>query len=97
MTRTLLAATAALTLMTGVATAQTTTETTTTQTTAPVVVPVAPPVVVPPPVSETTRERTVDANGAVTDHSRTTTSGTTMSPYGDLTTTRKTVETTTNR
>jgi hypothetical protein len=97
MTRTLLAATAALTLMTGVATAQTTTETTTTESTAPVVVPVPPPVVVPPPMTQTTSERTVDANGVVTDHTRTTTSGTSVSPYGDLTTTKKTVETTTSR
>ena len=91
MYRTWLAATAIAALMTGAASAQTTTSTTTTQTTAPVIVPI------PAPVTETTTRRTVDENGVVTDHSRTITNGTAVSPYGDTTTTRRTTETTTIR
>jgi|HubBroStandDraft_6_1064221.scaffolds.fasta_scaffold1620569_1 hypothetical protein len=91
MTRIWFAAATALTLMTGAAVAQTTTETTTTETTAPIVAPM------PPAVSQTTSQRTIDANGVVTDHTRTTTSGTAVSPYGDTTTTRRTTETTTVR
>jgi hypothetical protein len=95
MTRTFVSAAAALTLMAGTALAQTTTSTTTYQTTAPVVVPV--PMPLPAPVSQTTTERTVDENGMTTDHSKTVTSGTTISPFGDTTTTKRTTETTTVR
>ena len=66
MTRTWLAATAALTLMAGTAVAETVT-TTTTQSTVPMVVPV------PAPVTESTTQRTYNGDGTVTDHSRTTT------------------------
>lgn len=102
MTRIWLAATTALTLMTGVAAAQTTTSTTTTETTAPVIVQapviVAPPVIAPAPAqSETISQRSVDSNGFVTDRTRTITTGTTVNPYGDATTTRRTTETTTVR
>jgi len=90
MTRIWLAATTALTLMTGVASAQSTTETTTTETTAPIVVPA-------PTVNETVSQRTIDSNGVVTDRTKTTTSGVAVSPYGDTTTTRRTTETTTVR
>jgi hypothetical protein len=89
MTRIWLAAATAFTLMAGAALAQTTTETTTTETTAPVIVPV------PPAVSQTTSQRTIDGNGVVTDHTKTSTSGTTVSPYGETTTTRRMTETTT--
>jgi hypothetical protein len=79
--------------------------TTTTETTAPVVVPApivvpAPmiaPVIVQPGQSETITQRSVDSNGVQTDRTRTITTGTTVSPYGDTTTTRRTTETTTVR
>lgn len=93
MNKTWLAMTTALTLMAGVAAAQTMTTTTTESTTA-VPVPVVP---VAPTIMETTTQRTVDTDGVVTDHSKTVTSGTTLSPFGDATTTRRTTETTTVR
>jgi hypothetical protein len=93
MNKTWLALTTALTLMAGVASAQTMTTTTTESTTA-VPVPVMP---VAPTISESTTQRTVDSDGVVTDHSKTMTSGTTISPYGDSTSTRRTTETTTVR
>jgi hypothetical protein len=93
MTRTWLAATTALALMTGIAVAQTTETTTTTESTS--AVPVVP--VVPPTVVQSTTQRSVDPNGVVTDHTKTVTQGTTMSPYGDTTTTRRTTDTTTVR
>ncbi len=97
MTRILLAATTALTLTAGVALAQTTTETTTTESTVPAYT-VPAPVQVPATVSQTTTQRTVDGDGVVTAHTKTVTSGTTLSPYGDTAiTTKKTVETTTTR
>lgn len=92
MTRTMLAAATALVLMTGIAAAQTTETTTTTESTA---VPVVP--VVPPTVIQTTRQHTVDQLGNVTDHSKTITQDSAMSPLGDTTTTRRTTETTTVR
>jgi hypothetical protein len=58
-------------------------------------VPVVP--VVPPTVVQSTTQRSVDPNGVVTDHTKTVTQGTTMSPYGDTTTTRRTTDTTTVR
>jgi len=97
MTRMLLATVAALTLIGGTASAQTTTSTTeTTQTMVPVVVP--PPVVVQAPgvLVESTSQRTIDGSG-VMDRTRTTTTGTSISPFGEATTTRKTTETTTVR
>ncbi len=101
MTKTWLTATAALTLMAGMAMAETTTTTTTTERSLPyynaptptLVAPVVP--VVPAPVTETMTERTVDPNGVV--HSKTTTMGTAVTPYGDTTTRRVTTETTTVR
>jgi hypothetical protein len=88
MMKMLLTAAAVLTMMAGVANAQSSSTTTTTETT----VPVAPPTVV-----QTTREHSVDSNGAIIDHSRTVTTGTAVSPYGETTTTRRTIETTTDR
>jgi len=97
MTRTWLAATTALALTAGVAAAQTTTSTTTYQSDAPVITP-APQIIAPAPsVTETTTQRTINSDGVETNHSKTVTSGTTMSPYGDTTTTRRTTETTTIR
>jgi hypothetical protein len=93
MTKTWLAATTALALMTGIAVAQTVETTTTTEQTS--AVPVVP--VVPPAVVQSTSQRTIDANGVVTDHSKTVTQGTSVSPYGDTTTTRRTTETTSVR
>jgi hypothetical protein len=92
MTRHILVATAALTLMAGAAFAQSTTSTTTIQSTVPTVVPM-----LPAPSTESTSDRTVDSNGVVTEHSKSTTSGTEVSPYGETTTTRRTTETTTVR
>jgi hypothetical protein len=93
MTRLWLAAPAALTLIAGAAMAQTSSETTTTTNT---YVPVAPVVPVAPPVTQrTVQQRTVDSDGNVSE--RTMTTGTTVSPYGDTTTTRRTTETTTVR
>lgn len=95
MARTLLAATAALTLMTGVALAETTTSTTTTETTVPYIAPV--PVPAPAPTTETVTRRTVDSDGDGVVHSKTVTTGTAVSPFGDRTTTQKTIETNTVR
>jgi hypothetical protein len=91
MTRIWLAAPAALTLIAGAAMAQTSSETTTTTNT---YVPVAP--IPPPPVTQrSVQQRTVDSDGSVTNRSMTT--GTTVGPYGETTTTRRTTETTTVR
>jgi len=79
-----------VTLTGGAALAQTITETTTTY--VPVPAP-APPV----SVSQSTTQHTVDGDGVVTDHSKTVTTGTAVSPYGETTTTRRTVESTTTR
>jgi hypothetical protein len=95
MIRTMLAATAALTLMTGIAVAQTseTTTTTTESTSAVPVVPVA-PIPMMPSVTENSKQRTVDAFGNVTEHSRSVSQGAAVSPFGDTTVTRRTTETT---
>jgi hypothetical protein len=92
MSRIAIAAATVLSLTAGAALAQTTTETTTTQSTIPSIPP-------PPPaqVSQTTTERAVDGNGIVTDHTRTVTTGTSVGPYGETTTTRRSVESTTSR
>jgi hypothetical protein len=97
MTRISLAAATVLALTAGTALAQTTTETTTTQSTVPYSVPVPAPVPPPAEVSRTITQRTVDGDGVVTDHSKTVTTGTAVGPYGDTTTTRRTVESTTSR
>jgi hypothetical protein len=98
MSKIALAAATILSLTAVAAQAQTTTETTTTQSNVPYSVPVPVPVPVPvaPPaqVSQSTTQRTVDGNGVVTDHTRTVTTGTTVGPYGDTTTTRRTVDST---
>jgi hypothetical protein len=95
MTRIWLAAPAALTLIAGAAMAQTSSETTTTTNTY-VPVPVAPAPVVPPPITQrTVDQRTVDSNGDVTE--KTMSTGTTVGPLGETTTTRRTTETTTVR
>jgi hypothetical protein len=94
MTRIWLAAPAALTLIAGAAMAQTSSETTTTTNTYVPVAPVVP--VAPAPVTQrTVQQRTVDSDGNVSE--RTMTTGTTVSPYGETTTTRRTTETTTAR
>ena len=92
MIRLCLAATAACGIMTGAAFAQTSTTTTTsTQST----VPVLPPAYGTSMHSST--QRTVDSNGVVVDKSKTDTTGTGITPGGDLTTTRKTTESTSVR
>jgi hypothetical protein len=94
MTKTLLAATTALTLMSGVALAQSTETTTTTTTAAPVaVVPAVPAAPAPTQVIDTMRQRTIDQNGVVREETKTTSQGVAATPYGDTTTTRQTTET----
>ena len=95
MTKTLLAATTALTLMCGVALAQSTETTTITTTSPPVAVVPAAPVVVPAPTHliDTMRQRTIDQNGVVREETRTTSQGSEATPYGDTTTTRQSTET----
>jgi hypothetical protein len=87
-----LAATAAFGIMTGVCLAQTSTSTTTsTQSAAPAY---------PAPYGTTTdrsSQRTIDSNGVVIDKTKTYTTGTGIAPDGDLSTTRKTTESTTVR
>ena len=92
MNKTWLAATMALAMMTGVALAQTSSSsTTTTQSTT----------AVPAPVyggsSSSSSQQTTDSNGIQTDKTQTYTSGTTVTPSGDLATTRKTTDTVTVR
>jgi hypothetical protein len=92
MIRFCLVATAAFGLMAGAAIAQTSTSTTTsTQSTSPA----APPVY--GTSMDSTTQRTVDSNGVVVDKSKTYTTGTGIMPNGDLTTTRKTTESTSVR
>jgi hypothetical protein len=87
-----LAATAALGIMTGVGLAQTSTSTTTsTQSTAPA----APPTF--GTSMDSSSQRTVDSNGVVIDKQKTYTSGTGITPNGDMSTTRKSTESTTVR
>ena len=85
-----LMATAAFGIMTGAAQAQSTTTTSTQSTTA-----------IPAPMGgatvDSSSQRTVDSNGVVTDKTKVYTSGTAITPNGDLATTRKTTETTTVR
>jgi hypothetical protein len=87
-----LAATAAFGIMTGVCLAQTSTSTTTsTQSAAPAY---------PAPYGTTmdrSSQRTIDSNGVVIDKTKTYTTGTGIAPDGDLSTTRKTTESTTVR
>ena len=90
MTKTWLAAAAALAMMTGGALAQTTTSLptsnqSTTATPAPVV----------GVVSASRSQQTVDSNGVETDKTQTYSNGTAVTPSGDVSTTRKTSESTT--
>lgn len=92
MTKTWLAAAAALAMMTGGAFAQTTTSSTTsTQSTT------ATPAPVVGAVSGSSRQQTIDSSGVQTDKTQTYSNGTTVTPSGDLATTRKTTESTTTR
>jgi|GEM_PF-2524936 len=88
MTKTWLVAAAAIAVTIGGAQAQTSSSTTTsTQTTNPLPAPSTAATV------DTTNQRTTDAYGNVIDKNRTTTTGTVVSPLGDTTTTKKTVDT----
>jgi hypothetical protein len=91
MIKSLLAATTALTLMSGLAVAQSSTTTTTQSTTYPA------PMPVPGVVVQSTTQRTINSDGVETDHSKTISSGTDISPSGDTVTTHRTTETTTVR
>jgi hypothetical protein len=89
MIKTWLAASMALALMTGVAVAQSSSSTTTsTQSATPV----------PAPMlggsSSSSTQQNTNSNGVVTDRSKTTTNGTSVTPYGNLETTRKTTDST---
>jgi hypothetical protein len=86
-----LMATAALGIIGGSALAQTSSTTSTQTTTS---VPAAP---VGAATIDTSSQRTVDSNGVVTDKTKVYTSGTSITPSGDMATTRKTTETTTVR
>ncbi len=85
-----LVAAAAFGIMTGAACAQTT-STTSTQTTTSMPSPVVGSSI------DSSSQRTVDSNGVVTDKTKTYSAGTTITPSGDLATTKKTSETTTVR
>lgn len=92
MIRSYLAAATALAMMTGVAVAQTSSSSTTsTQSTT----------AIPAPVyggsSSRETQQTTDSNGVVVDKTQTYSSGTAITPSGDLATTRKSSETTTVR
>jgi hypothetical protein len=90
MTKTWLAAGAALALMTGGALAQTSTSSTTsTESTT------AAPVPVVGAVSASSSQQTMDSNGVETDKTQTYSNGTTVTPSGDVSTTRKSSESTT--
>jgi len=92
MIRTWLAATMALAMMTGVAAAQTSSSsTTTTQTTAPVLAPVY------GGSSSSSSQQTIDSNGVQTDKTQTYSNGTTITPSGAVSTTRKTTDSTTTQ
>jgi len=85
-----LVATAAFGIMTGAACAQTT-STTSTQTTTSMPSPIVGSSI------DSSSQRTVESNGVVTDKTKTYSAGTTITPSGDLATTKKTSETTTVR
>jgi len=92
MIRTWLAAGMALAMMTGVAAAQTSSSSTTsTQTTSPI----------PAPVyggsSSSSSQQTIDSNGVQTDKTQTYTNGSTVTPSGTVSTTRKTTDSTTTQ
>ncbi len=83
-------ATTAFSLMAGVALAQTSTTTSTQSTT-------SVPATTPGTTIDTSTQRTVNSDGVVTDKTKVYSNGTTVTPSGDLATTRKTTETTTVR
>ena len=91
MIRTWLAATTALALMTGVAVAQTSSSTTSTQSTT------AAPAPVYGGSSSSSSQQTTDSNGVQTDKTQTYTNGTTFTPSGAVSTTRKTTDSTTTQ
>jgi hypothetical protein len=87
-----LAATAAFGIMTGVSLAQTSTSiTTSTQSTTPAMAPTY------GTSMDSSSQRTVDSDGVVTDKTKTYTTGTGITPSGDLLTTTKKTESTTVR
>jgi hypothetical protein len=94
MIRFCLMATAAFGIMTGAAFAQLSSSTSTTTSTQSAT-PALPPVYGTSMDSST--QRTVDSNGVVVDKTKTYTTGTGITPSGDLTTTRKATESTTVR
>jgi hypothetical protein len=94
MIRFCLAATAAFGIMTGTAFAQTSSSTSTTTSTQSAA-PVLPPVY--GSATDSSTQHTVDSNGVVVDKTKTSTTGAGITPGGDLTTTRKTTESTSVR
>lgn len=92
MLKTCMTATAILAMMTGLALAQTSsTSSTTTQTTAPIAAPA------PAVTSWSDTQRTTTGDGVTTDSSHSAAKGTTVSPNGDVTTTRRSSDATTVR
>ncbi len=92
MIRSWLVAATALAMMTGVAVAQTSSSSTTsTQSTTPTAAPVY------GGSSSSSTQQTTDNNGVVRDRTQTYSSGSNVTPSGDLATTRKSSETTTVR
>jgi hypothetical protein len=91
MLKTMLAATTALALMSGVSFAQSSYSSSTTDTTTSMPAPTS-----NVDVSTTTRH-SVDADGMTTEKDKTVTTGASMSPLGDVTTSKKKTETTTIR
>ena len=89
-----LTAAAAIGIMTGVSLAQTASTTSTTTTTQPML---SAPTTTTGVAVDSTSQRTIDSNGVTTDKTKTYTSGTVVTPAGDLSTTSKTMETTTVR
>jgi hypothetical protein len=91
MIRTWLAAGMALAMMTGVAAAQTSSSTTSTQSTT----------AIPAPMyggsSSSSSQQTTDSNGVQTDKTQTYTNGSTLTPSGTVSTTRKTTDSTTTQ
>ncbi len=97
MIKTFLAIPLALSMMTGVAFAQSSMSSTTTTTTNPPVVVIAPVLPMVGVTSSTATQSKTSFDGTVTDKTQTYTTGSAITPSGDLVTTKKTTESTTTR
>ena len=97
MIKTFLAIPLALSMMTGIAFAQMSTSSTTTTTTDTPVVVVAPILPMVGVTSSTATQSKTSFDGTVTDKTQTYTTGTAVTPSGNLVTTKKSTESTTTR